>query len=141
MVRHRRTESGSTAPYLKKSASPACPTEVRPRHDRYNPMTPVTRAAHSFGGSRMNFAVTALVAKDDGLYWFQIVTIDRQGRKDPANVTAEPPALKVLVDTVKPVVRFTNARRNGEEVLVEWEVRDKYPDDSATRVFFRPANA
>src|SRR5438105_14705297 len=57
------------------------------------------------------------VAKDDGLYWFQIVTIDRQGRKDPANVTAEPPALKVLVDTVKPVVRFTNARRNGEEVL------------------------
>src|SRR5262245_56654203 len=80
-------------------------------------------------------------AKDDGIYWFQIVTVDMQGRKDPPNVTAEPPALKVLVDTTKPVVVFTNARRNGEEIVVEWEVRDKYPDERGTRAFFRPASA
>lgn len=80
-------------------------------------------------------------AKDDGIYWFQIVTIDRQGRKDPPDVTKEPPALKVVVDTTKPFVNFLNVRRNGEEVLVEWEVRDKYPNENATKVYFRPATA
>jgi hypothetical protein len=80
-------------------------------------------------------------AKDDGIYWFQIVTIDRQGRKDPPDVTKEAPALKVVVDTVKPAVAFTNVRRTGEEVVVEWEVKDKYPDESGTRVYFRAAGA
>ena len=81
-------------------------------------------------------------APADGLYWFHIVIVDMQGRKDPADMTKEPPAMKVLVDTAKPFVTFANAKRNGEEITVEWKVEDRYPDESATRIYFRdPASA
>ena len=60
-------------------------------------------------------------APKDGTYWFHIVIVDRAGKKDPANLTAEPPAMKVLVDTVRPAVEFKSARRTGEEVVVEWD--------------------
>lgn len=80
-------------------------------------------------------------AKDDGVYWFKMVIVDLQGKKDPPDVTRETPDLKVLVDTVKPVVQFTNVKRNGEEVVVEWKVDEKHPDEAANRVFFRPNGA
>lgn len=79
-------------------------------------------------------------APRDGTFWFHIVIVDRAGKKDPANLTVEPPAMKVLVDTQRPVVEFKSARRNGEDVVVEWDVRDDHPNDSATRVTFRRAD-
>lgn len=80
------------------------------------------------------------VAKEDGIYWFTMVEEDLQGKTIPADLTRHPPDLKVLVDTLPPRVQFTNARRNGEEVVVEWLVDDKYPDENSTRVHFRPAS-
>jgi hypothetical protein len=81
------------------------------------------------------------VAREDGVYWFTMVIEDLQGRKDPADLTRTVPDLKVLVDTLPPRVQFTNARRNGEEVIVEWFVDDKHPDDNATKVHFRAAGS
>ncbi|MBA4063689.1 MAG: hypothetical protein C0501_08250 [Isosphaera sp.] len=78
-------------------------------------------------------------AKDDGLYWFTMVEVDLQGRRLPANLTTTPPDMKVLLDTVQPRVQFTAARRAGDEVVVEWAVEDKNPDDAKTEVHFRPA--
>lgn len=78
------------------------------------------------------------VAKDDGLYWFTMVEEDLQGRNVPADLTRTPPDLKVLVDTAQPRVQFTTARRTGEDVVVEWQVDDAYPDESKTQVHFRP---
>ncbi|MDB5311885.1 MAG: hypothetical protein JWO38_6087 [Gemmataceae bacterium] len=83
----------------------------------------------------------AYTAPEDGRYWFHIVIEDLKGGKDPANLTTEPPAMKVLFDTKPPAVVFTSARRNGEEVVVEWKVDDLFPKDDATRVYFRPASA
>ncbi|HEX4608229.1 MAG TPA: hypothetical protein VH092_08485, partial [Urbifossiella sp.] len=80
-------------------------------------------------------------APKDGMYWFHIVIVDRAGKKDPANLTAELPAMKVLVDTVRPVVEFKTPRRNGEELTVEWDVRDDFPNDAATKVFFHRGDA
>lgn len=77
------------------------------------------------------------VAKDDGIYWFTMVEEDMQGRHIPADLTRTAPDLKVVVDTVQPRVQFTNSRRNGDEVLVEWIVDDKNLDDSKTQVHFR----
>ena len=73
----------------------------------------------------------------DGLYWFHMVIVDRQGRRDPANLTAEPPPLKMLVDTTPPVVTITNIRRNGPQVTVEWRIEDDYVNEMATQVSFR----
>lgn len=80
-------------------------------------------------------------APDDGRYWFHIVTVDLKGNRDPANLVTEPPAMKVLFDTRSPAVAFTNVRRTGDEVAVEWKVDDQFPKDEATRVYFRPASA
>lgn len=80
-------------------------------------------------------------AKDDGVYWFQLVTVDLKGAKDPVDLTKEPPALKVLVDTAPPVVRITEAKRVGDEIVVQWMVEDKFWDEASTKVFFRDAGA
>ena len=77
------------------------------------------------------------VAKDDGVYWFKMVIEDLKGNKDPANLTVDPPDMKMVIDTVPPQVRVTNAKRNGEELVVEWSVEDKFPNDAETKVHFR----
>ena len=81
------------------------------------------------------------LAKDDGIYWFTMVEEDLQGKNIPADLTRTPPDLKVLVDTVQPRIQFTSAKRNGEEVVVEWVVDDKNPDENKTQVHFRPAGS
>ncbi len=80
-------------------------------------------------------------AKDDGVYWFHVVTVDMNGGRDPKNITTLAPALKVLVDTTRPVVQFTNVRRTGDEVVIEWTLQDRFPEENATRVYFRPVSA
>jgi hypothetical protein len=81
------------------------------------------------------------VAKEDGTYWFTMVEEDMQGRNIPAELTRTPPDLKVLVDTVPPRIQIANAKRTGEEVVVEWFVDDKNPDENNTKVHFRPAGS
>jgi hypothetical protein len=81
------------------------------------------------------------IAKEDGIYWFTMVEEDLQGRNVPADLTRTPPDLKVIVDTVQPRVQFTSAKRTGEEVVVEWVVEDKNPDETNTKVHFRPAGS
>lgn len=76
-------------------------------------------------------------APADGRYWFQIQVVDLKGGKDPPNMTAEPPAQMVLVDTKPPLVTFTTARRDGDVITVEWRVDDQFPDEASARVSFR----
>ena len=77
------------------------------------------------------------LAKEDGVYWFTMVEEDLQGKQIPTDLTRTPPDLKVIVDTVQPRVQYTNVRRNGEDVIVEWFVDDKNPDEGKTQVHFR----
>ncbi len=83
---------------------------------------------------RESFSYTA---KEDGIYWFTMVEEDLQGKNNPADLTRTPPDLKVLVDTVQPRVQFTNARRTGNEIVIEWQIDDKYPDEAKSQVHFR----
>ena len=80
-------------------------------------------------------------AKDDGLYWLNMVIVFRDGKKDPPDVTRVPPAQKLLVDSTPPVVRITSAQRVGEEVVVEWTIEDKFISDVTTQVHFKPTGA
>ncbi|MFO0802952.1 MAG: hypothetical protein U0791_07490 [Gemmataceae bacterium] len=85
--------------------------------------------------------VFAYTAPTDGRYWFHIVTEDLSGKKDPPDLTKEAPAMKVLFDTKQPVITLVNAKRAGDEVMVEWKIDDQFPKDDATKVHFRPAGA
>lgn len=70
-------------------------------------------------------------AKDDGIYWLNMVIVYRNGQKDPPDVSRVAPAQKLLIDATPPSVRLTAARRDGDDIVVEWSVEDKFPADGA----------
>jgi len=68
-------------------------------------------------------------APADGKYWFTIQTVDRNGVRDPVDVYAAPVGQRVVVDTVKPLVKV-KAERKGDEIVASWEVTEDYPKPS-----------
>jgi hypothetical protein len=82
----------------------------------------------------------AFEAREDGLYWLNMVIVFRDGRRDPKDPARVQPALKLLIDATPPVVRILSAKREGEEVAVEWAVEDKYPNDAATQVLYKTSS-
>src|SRR5262249_49403708 len=79
-------------------------------------------------------------AQGDGQYWFSVVIIDQQGRSEPRDLMAAPVGQKILVDTLKPEVRLTSVERQGDEVVVRWEIREENPDQSTFRLEYRTDN-
>src|SRR3954453_14366929 len=67
-------------------------------------------------------------APADGVYWFNMVVVDKSGPREPSDVFKVTPALKVLFDTKKPVVQIASAQRAGDDVTVVWKVTEKNPD-------------
>ena len=80
-------------------------------------------------------------APDDGVYWFNMMVVHKNGRRDPPDVSLAPPARKMLIDATAPTVRVTSAAREGDEIAVAWEVADKFPNDAGTQVAYRPQGA
>jgi hypothetical protein len=80
-------------------------------------------------------------APTDGEYWFSVVVIDMQGRADPDNIYQVPPSQKIVVDTLKPVVRLVSTDRLGEEAAVAWEIQEEHPDLASMKLEYRPADA
>ena len=70
-----------------------------------------------------------------------MVEEDFRGTTTPPTSPDDPPDLKGDRDTVPPRVQFTNAKRNGEEIVAEWIVDDKHPDESKTQVHVRPVGS
>lgn len=67
-------------------------------------------------------------APQDGLYWFSVCVVDQQGRKEPLDPAKAPPAQKILVDTLKPAIRFLSAERRDNEAIVSWDIQEENPD-------------
>ncbi|HXG08579.1 MAG TPA: hypothetical protein VNK04_02225 [Gemmataceae bacterium] len=80
-------------------------------------------------------------APSDGIYWFSISVIDQKGNLDPPDPFQVAPGLKVLVDTLPPQLRIRSAERQGEEVVVRWEIVDQYIDLATLRLQYRAADA
>jgi hypothetical protein len=80
-------------------------------------------------------------APSDGLYWFSVCIVDSQGRRDPPDIHQTPPGQKILVDSIKPVLRIVSAARQGEDVEVRWDMQEEYPDLTALKLEYRPADA
>jgi hypothetical protein len=79
-------------------------------------------------------------APSDGLYWFNVCAVFRDGSRDPEDISAAPPKLKVLIDTVTPAIRLIAAERAGDEVQVAWEAQDVRADASSLRLDYRAAD-
>jgi hypothetical protein len=76
-------------------------------------------------------------APRDGEFWFNIVSVDRTGRRTPADVTKEAPALMVVIDTQPPQMEVSIAGTNADGTVVHCESRDANPDYLKTRFYFQ----
>jgi hypothetical protein len=80
-------------------------------------------------------ATTAFVFQPprDGEYWFTVVTVDKQGRQSPADLSREGPGVIVVHDTQPPQVDLRQLQPTADGQWVQCEVRDANPDPARTR--------
>src|SRR5262249_52282707 len=76
-------------------------------------------------------------AAQDGEYWFTLVTVDKAGRANPADVTAEPPGLIVVVDRQPPEVEVNPVALGAGLPCLQCEVRDANPDLTRTKLEYQ----
>lgn len=79
-----------------------------------------------------DFAATA-----DGMHWFSIAVVNQKGEQVPPDPYKAPVGQKVLIDTLKPVVKVLSAERVGEEVQVSWEARDERPNWASLKLEYK----
>lgn len=64
-------------------------------------------------------------APEDGMYWFIVQTVDKQGRPTPANPSRVKPSMRMCVDTTAPkVALFRPVLVNQNTVHLGWEAKD-----------------
>ncbi len=76
-------------------------------------------------------------APADGVYWFQMVTIDKKGQASNADSAKAPPPLKVLIDTKPPVITIRSLDRTGDDATVTWDVQETNPDWNRFQLEYR----
>ncbi len=77
-------------------------------------------------------------APEDGWYWFAVQSEDTDGHVYPADASQFVAALKVCVDTVRPVAALRPATPREGTVAVEWDIDDKNLDPASLRIDYRP---
>jgi hypothetical protein len=83
----------------------------------------------------------AFSAPTDGVYWFTVTVVDPQGNSEPKDIYKVPPSQKILIDTLKPIVKITAAERQGDDILVNWEIQEDHPDLSTLKLEYQTADA
>jgi hypothetical protein len=77
----------------------------------------------------------------DGVFWFAVRTVDRDGKAYPANLEQLQPSLKIFVDTQMPAVNLKPLAAGGTSVGVEWQVADQNLDLTTLKLDYRPTGA
>ena len=72
----------------------------------------------------------------DGEYWFSLVTIDKSGRMTPADVSQEPPGLRVMVDTQAPVIDVAPWTNPEGEFCLRCQMQDANPDAKSLKATY-----
>ncbi len=80
-------------------------------------------------------------ANEDGLVYFSIAVLNKQGIQDPRDIYRTKPGQMINIDTTKPVVRITSAERSGDEVLVNWDILEENPDWTSWKLEYRVGDA
>jgi hypothetical protein len=69
----------------------------------------------------------------DGEYWFALTTIDQAGKPVPADVSQEPPALRVVVDTKAPALEVQPWTSPTNDVCIRCIVTDANADPASLK--------
>lgn len=80
-------------------------------------------------------------AQNDGMYWFAVVIVDHNGRREPPNLNqiASNQVMKILFDTQPPIVQLQSAERSGDDVTVKWAIQEMNPVEDSFRLEYRAA--
>ena len=72
----------------------------------------------------------AFFAPGDGVYWLRVVKVNRQGKKEPDEISIlrGQPDRVMVIDTLKPIVKSIQAVRSGSDVYVAWDIQEDHPD-------------
>lgn len=72
----------------------------------------------------------AYYAPADGTYWLRVVKVGQDNVRDPDDMGLKrgPPDMKLVIDTLKPIVKTIQAQRQGDDIYVKWEVQEDNPD-------------
>lgn len=89
------------------------------------------------GPEKESFPFFALT---DGMYWMKLCIVSKDGSRSPKDISKGDPALKILVDTLKPAVRITSAERQGDGIVVRWEIQEDHPEVASLRMEYRSAD-
>jgi hypothetical protein len=84
----------------------------------------------------------SFLAEGDGFYLFAVQTTDTAGRNFPERMEGIDAGLRVVIDTMPPVIILRPLPPRGNEVGVAWEIRDDNPDltsPDAVRLEYRVA--
>jgi hypothetical protein len=76
----------------------------------------------------------------DGEFWFTLQTVDKTGRASPADVSAEPPGLVVVVDRQPPEIQVTPVALGAGNSCLQCEVRDANPDGARTKLEYQSSD-
>lgn len=70
----------------------------------------------------------------DGEYWFTVVTVDKNGKQNPEDVSKETPGVIVVVDTQAPEIDLEALPVTGGDPVVQCVVQDVNLDPAKTKV-------
>jgi hypothetical protein len=76
-------------------------------------------------------------APADGVYWFSVCVVDQKGNREPPDIYKVPPSQKILVDTLKPVLRIVTAEYQADEIFVSWEIQEEHLDVATLKLEYR----
>jgi hypothetical protein len=76
-------------------------------------------------------------APGDGTYWLRVASVNHNGEQFPDNPGTGPPNQKMVIDTIKPIMRSLQASRQGNEVVVTWEIQEDNPDAASFRLEYQ----
>lgn len=93
-----------------------------------------------YAAARPDQQFFTFAAQSDGEYWFQLRTVDHENREDPPTMVGLPPKMRVRIDTMPPQITLRGVNPAGDEIGVEWQVRDDDLDLSTMRIEFRGAD-
>lgn len=79
-------------------------------------------------------------AQGDGSYWFCVAIVDQQNRQEPADLRKAPVGQKLFIDTGKPDARLVAVERQGDEVVVRYDVRDEHLDPASVKLEYRTSD-
>ncbi len=79
-------------------------------------------------------------APRDGEYWLRVAVVNNQLKQEPKNPAEGKPDQIWLIDTLKPVVKLGTPQRQGDEVVVSWEIEEEHPDPGTLKLEYQVQN-